>query len=65
MERKLVQELLKVIKVINIVIVKVTMKNSAKRDTRPLKGRDLIINVHQGGLKKLVWHETFFLMGGG
>ena len=23
-------------------------KNSAKRDTRPLKGRDLTINVHQG-----------------
>ena len=27
-------------------------KNSAKRDTRPLKGRDLIINVHQGGIPK-------------
>ena len=27
-------------------------KNSAKRDTRPLKGRDLTINVHQGGIPK-------------
>ena len=27
------------------------MKNSAKRDIRPLKGRDLIINVHHWGIQ--------------
>ena len=34
---------------INFVLIK---KNFAKRDTRPLKGRDLTINVHQGGIPK-------------
>ena len=28
------------------------MKNSAKRDTRPLKGHYLTLNVHQGGIPK-------------
>ena len=30
----------------------VRKKNSAKRDTRPLRGHDLTINVHHGGIPK-------------